>query len=272
MVEPSVSARYIEKAARIVEAADQKGVPLRLMGCIAVKMHSQKWSEFHENAMKRYATDVDLMTLSKSRGKVGEILSGLGYAPVRTTVPQEDRVIFVDSEGMHVDVFFDRLSMCHVIDFRDRLEVDSPTISLSDILLEKVQIVQINEKDIKDVIVLLREHDVGNEEKETINGDYIAKLLAKDWGFCYTATTNLRLIRDRLLEEGYTSILRDEDVNDVRVKIDKLLEMIENEPKSLAWKMRARTGTKKKWYQDVEEVQLRGDFEKELEKLLKGEQ
>jgi len=269
-VEEGPSSKYIEKALLIIGEAEKKGVPMKLMGCVAVKLHSGAWSQFHENVMERHATDLDFMTLSKHRGKVIEVLQSLGYGSMRTTTPQEDRLIYVDRDNMHVDIFFDKLSMCHVIDFRNRLEVDPRTISLSDILLEKLQIVKINEKDIKDVMILLREHEVGTQEDETINGEYVAKLFADDWGFYYTATTNLKLIRDRLNEKEYRNIFKEEDVADVRKKIDKLLDMIEKEPKSLAWKMRARTGPKKKWYQEVEEVQVGGEFEKELAKLLKG--
>jgi hypothetical protein len=243
---------------------------MKLMGCIAVKLHSGTWSQFHENVMKRQATDLDFMTLSKYRGKVIEVLQSLGYSPMRTTTPQEDRLIYVDKENMHVDIFFDKLSMCHVIDFRSRLDIDPHTISLTDILLEKLQIVKINEKDIKDVMILLREHEVGTKENETINGEHVAKLFADDWGFYYTATTNLKLIRDRLDEKEYKNIFKEEDAADMKNKIDILLDMIEKEPKSLTWKMRARTGPKKKWYQEVEEVQVGGEFEKELAKILKG--
>lgn len=263
------SDKYTE-ALRIIAVAEKKGVPLKLIGGMAVKLHSGRWGQFLEAVMQRYPADLDFMTLSKFRVGTIEILQGLGYAPMRTIMPQADRIILVDKHDMHVDVFFDKLTMCHVIDFRDRLEIDSQTISLSDILLSKLQIVKINEKDIKDVMILLREHDVGNQENETINGVYISKLFANDWGFHHTATTNLRLVRDRLKDNHYKSIFKEEDVTDMRNKIDELLDMIEKEPKSMAWKIRARSGPKKKWYQDVEEVRVGGEFEKELAKLLKG--
>lgn len=264
------SQKYVEKALQIAEIAEKSAIPMKLMGCIAVKIHCPNWSEFHEHTMQRHATDLDFMTLSKYRGKVESMLGSLGYHPMRTTTPREDRLIYLDNDDMHVDVFFDKLSMCHTIDFKNRLQIDHQTISLSDIVLEKLQIVKINEKDIKDVMILLREHAIGSDENETINGDYIAKLFSNDWGFYYTATNNLKLIKEKLNENNYRTIFKEEDIKDIANKIDKLLNVIENEPKSTSWKVRARTGTKKKWYQDVEEVQVGGEFESELAKLLKG--
>jgi len=140
--------------------------------------------------------------------------------------------------------------MSHTIDFRGRLEVDYPTISLADILLEKMQIHRINEKDVKDSIVLIRAHGLGDTDKESINEAYIAKLLSGDWGFHHTVTNNLN--KTKLLLQDYN--IPPPDQEDVVSKIDRLLTRIENEPKSSKFKMRARIGEKKKWYNDVDET------------------
>jgi hypothetical protein len=141
--------------------------------------------------------------------------------------------------------------MCHTLDFKNRLELDSPTITLSDLLLQKVQIVKINEKDIKDTMILLREHEIAETEKENVNSDYIAKLLSDNWGFWYTATTNLRKVQEFLSQY---EALNKADREDIDSKIDKLLKTLESEPKSLTWKIRAKIGTSKRWYTEVEEL------------------
>ena len=64
--------------------------------------------------------------------------------------------------GLNVDVFADELYFCHRIPFKDRLDLDSPTICTTDLLLEKMQIVEINLKDFKDTIVLMLEHPLSN--------------------------------------------------------------------------------------------------------------
>jgi len=143
------------------------------------------------------------------------------------------------------------LEMCHIIDFKNRLEMDSPTISLSDLFLQKAQICKINEKDIKDMIILFREHEVGETEKEAVNLNYIAKLLSDDWGFWYTVTLNLEKVKGFLAD--YKN-LTEEDKADVSAKIEKTLKAINDEPKTLKWKMRAKIGTKKRWYTEVEEL------------------
>ena len=153
----------------------------------------------------------------------------------------------------HVDIFFDKLNMCHVVSWEKvRLEIDSPTLSLADLMLEKLQIVHINEKDVIDVMMLLREHEVGNHDKEVVNGAYISQIMAKDWGFYYTSTSNLKNVKSHL---GNYDVLSLSDREVISGRIDNLLDMIEKEPKSVGWKLRAKIGTKKQWYNDVEEVE-----------------
>ena len=129
-----------------------------------------------------------------------------------------------------------------------------------------MQIVKINEKDIKDTIVLLLEHEIGDSDGETINSKYIAKLLSKDWGFYYTVTTNLNKVRSFL--DRY-EVLTSEQKSNASDKIDKLLEAVEKEPKSLGWKLRAKVGPAKKWYTEVEEVE-RAEHLREPGKGVKG--
>ena len=163
------------------------------------------------------------------------------------------RIFTHPSNGIHIDVFLDELSMCHKIPFRNRLEVDSPTIPLAELVLEKTQIVHLNEKDIKDMLILLAAHQVGDNDRDTINGKYIAGLLSKDWGFYYTNKLNLARIRKGL--DVYSQPFSAEDVKHIGERLDLLEKMIEDAPKSIGWKARAAIGPKVKWYNDVDEVE-----------------
>jgi hypothetical protein len=163
------------------------------------------------------------------------------------------RQIFNDKDGNKaIDVFLGKLEMCHVIDFDGRLEVDSPTVPLAELLLQKLQIVQINEKDIQDAIILLLEHDIGENDKEQVNANQIAKTLANEWGFCYSVTTNFGKVKEFANKHD---ALSSEDKMLVTQRIDKLNKIVEEMPKSLAWKLRAKAGSTVKWYNVVEEVE-----------------
>ncbi|MEM2997591.1 MAG: hypothetical protein QW542_01430 [Thermoproteota archaeon] len=243
---------FLEEAKRIVAEAEKRGVTLRVMGAVAVAIHSPKYSSLFKS-LKRELTDLDFMALKKQKNAVFNVLKDLGYAMDRSSqyiMTISQRYILYNPQGLHVDIFFDKLDMCHTIEFTDRLNVDFPTIPLAELLLEKTQIVRINEKDVKDCLILIREHEITDDDKG-VNARYISKLLAEDWGFYYTVTTNLKRIRD--LAEKYPA-LKTSDVEDVRQKIDRLLTTIESEPKTVKWKIRAKIGPKQKWYKEVEEV------------------
>ncbi|MBS7658529.1 MAG: hypothetical protein QXL69_05085 [Candidatus Bathyarchaeia archaeon] len=245
----------IDEAIKIAELGESKGIPLRLMGALAIYVHCSNEAKALHEALSRQFTDIDFMT-TVDREKVKKFFLEIGYKPRERfmAIMAETRHIYEKPElGIHVDVFFNELDMCHKIDFRKRLLIDYPTISLADLLLEKLQIVEINEKDVKDVIVLLNDHKIGDEDnKETINAEYIADLLSKDWGFYYTVTTNLNKIKD--LINSYSQVLTQDKIADVKTKIDTILDKIEKKPKTMSWKMRAKVGTKVKWYKEVEEI------------------
>ncbi|MFX1561305.1 MAG: hypothetical protein ACFFBL_12015, partial [Promethearchaeota archaeon] len=145
--------------------------------------------------------------------------------------------------------FLDRLEMCHKIEYKKRLEIDSPTVPLAELLLQKMQIVKISEKDIIDTTMLLLAHDLGESDADTINAKHIADILSKEWGFYYTVTTNLKKVASLMRE---FDVLEEKDKDIVGNRIDKLLKILDDKPKSRSWKMRARVGTSKKWYKDVD--------------------
>ncbi len=208
---------------------------------------------FHKS-MDRELSDLDFVTYQKHEKKIVSLLGEMGYAFDRSSqflMTISQRYILRDRvNNRSLDMFFDKLDFCHTIDFRKRLEVDYPTISLADLLLEKLQIVSIETKDLKDAIILLREHPVGDGDKEMVNAEYIAKLLANDWGFWYTFTTNLSKMQEYLPE---LTVLPQDDHEKIGARIRELQDHIENEPKSMGWKMRARVGTKRQWYKTVDE-------------------
>ncbi|MEM2122479.1 MAG: hypothetical protein QXE79_02470, partial [Candidatus Bathyarchaeia archaeon] len=209
-------------------------------------------------------TDIDLIAYGKERHKVRALMEddlGFHISPQMLLMHGRERLIYSHPQGLyHVDVFFDKLKFSHEIDFGDnprkgRLSLDYPTIPLAELLLEKLQIHNIAEKDIKDILVLLRAHRLAEkDEDEALNVRRISQILADDWGFWYDAVQNLRKVKEfmeKYLEEG---LISEEDIRDVSFKVDELLHHIDAEPKTANWMKRMREGLDKKWWRDVEEV------------------
>jgi len=243
-------ADFVEEASRIVSLAKEKGLILRLLGAVAVRIHCPDYAWLHKELGREFS-DLDLVGYVSQGSKISRFFEEIGYEKrlLRPSYGKEMRQIYVDNVNNRlVDVFLDKLIMCHTIDFKNRLEIDYPTVPLAELLLTKLQIVKFTDKDLKDVVILLREHDVGESDKEMINIELIAKIMSNDWGFYYTATTNLKKILELI---PTLSELKREDREDIEAKIKEMLDRIEKRPKSFKWKMRAKIGTKKKWYNEV---------------------
>lgn len=257
MEKRSALSDFFNDALMIIEAARQKGIELRLMGATAIYYRCPN-SGHLTDAMNRPLTDLDFMTLSKYVRHIPDLFSSLGFEGNErvNALYGLRRQIYTDPKnGRHVDIFVDKLTFCHEVDLTRRLETNPITLTLADLLLEKMQIVKIGEKDVKDTIVLFREHELSNSDDGSINMSYIAQLLADDWGFYHTVTTNLKKARDYA---DALSMLNPQERQLVKSRIDALLGAIEREGKSFKWRMRARAGTKIKWYTDAEDVENRG--------------
>jgi hypothetical protein len=166
-------------------------------------------------------------------------------------------LIFEDEKNQRVvDLFLDVFRMCHTLHLGDRLALDDYTIPISDLLLTKLQVVEINEKDIRDLLAILKDHDAAHQiasgEREVIDAGYIANLCADDWGLCKTISLTLR----KLLTFLPKYELEPEAKQILETRINKLLHAIEAVPKSFKWKLRDKVGEKKRWY-DLPEVPIR---------------
>lgn len=245
--------KFENELKRILKTSEEKGILMRVIGSLAFQMHCPQFGHL-QAAMGRAYTDIDFGAYRKQSKQITDMMTLLGYTENREVfiVSEGERAIFDKPEaGLHVDVFYEKLDFCHAIYWKDRLEVDSPTIPLAELLLEKMQIVQINEKDIIDTIMLLLEHPLGDSDHEVINMKRVASICAADWGFWRTVTMNLEKVR--ALAHHYPQ-LTDEQKAEVEKQVGDALARMEAEPKTMGWKLRARVGDRVKWYKDVDEV------------------
>jgi hypothetical protein len=246
-------AEFEAEADRLLTLAREDGVVLRLLGAVAFARRCPNHAYLRERLGRHY-TDIDFAAYGRDADRVRELMTDAGY--------REDPHVYVASEGtrivaehpgigMHVDVFLDKLEFCHTVPWKDRLELDPDTIPLAEMLMQKMQIVEINEKDLIDTITLLLEFPIGDSDGDTINIDRIAAVCARDWGWWRTLTMNLDKVRR--MAEHYEELTADEKRR-VSDQVQAALDRIEAEPKSTGWKLRARIGDRKRWYRDVSEL------------------
>ncbi len=250
----NINPGFIEEAQRIVRAAASEAIPLRLLGALAFSLHCPKFS-YMQQMLGRSFSDIDFASYRKFASKISRLFAELGYQEDLkvTMLFGANRMLFIDNSAnkRHCDVFLDKLAFCHDIPFNGRLEADEVTVPIAELLLEKMQIVKLDEKDVIDSMMLLREHPVGDSDEETINASRIAYLCGRDWGLWKTITTNLQRLEKAT---AGAEKLEQEDRDDIVSKIRILLERVNAQPKTAGWMVRARIGEKRKWYRDVEEL------------------
>lgn len=202
--------------------------------------------------LRRVPQDIDLVT-ERGRGKaLSSLMVELGYEPDRrfNGINAGRRGLYHDHAAeRQVDIFLGSFEMCHQLPIGARLELEDTTLPLAELLMTKLQIVKLNEKDVRDILLLLT-HPVGDTDAETINGRYIAKLYAEDWGLWRTCTRTIERVQADL--PHHVSAPDDRLVMTERLKT--LTQLIADTPKSRGWRLRDRIGERRRWYQDPEEV------------------
>lgn len=238
----------LSEATHIIDFAESKNVTLRLIGAIAIRIHS----ETARKQMARKLTDLDYIGLGKDRKKIEELFKELEYVPdwpfntLHPTRLKFDKVTSGKSKNISVDVWLDSFEMCHKFDFTDRLHLDKPTVPITDLLMTKLQIIQLNEKDVKDIFSLFLDHELGesDNDRECINVKYMQEICGRDWGVYKTFTTNINKISSLL--DSFS--IPDDERNNVKLKLSKLDAELKRCPKNLSWKLRAIVGERMTWY------------------------
>jgi hypothetical protein len=258
----------LDDAVRIVNQAQEAGLTVRLLGAMAVKIQAGTHADLFYKLNRlgsegKTFTDIDLVAYSRQRSKLHKFLQdALRYKLDQYAILMHgrDRTILHHPEGKYsIDVFFDRLSYSHEIDFgsdpdNGRLSLDPVTISPTDLVLEKIQIHEINEKDIKDLVTLFASCQNSDQEgRGRVNRKHIGQLLANDWGFWHDANLNLDKVTHFACKYKDEGKLDTERLGIILTRIEELKKTIEETPKTKQWKKREKDGTRKKWWNDVEE-------------------
>jgi hypothetical protein len=257
-----ISASIPGEAVRLVEAAARSGATIRVTGSVAVHLRCGRHRSLMPALGRRPFYDIDFWGRDREHRQLEEFFAGQGYLldPAARGLREWGikRQIYAHPEtGIKVDVFLDKLVMAHTIDFTDRLGSAGPSIGLADLVLSKLQIHEITSNDLIDLTVLFGEHAIGEhgaggpgDADELIDLARLRALLCDNWGFWYTATGNL----DRLAESADAAPLPEEVRQRVLARTAQLRGDLTESPKSRRWRLRAKVGNRKRWYETVEEV------------------
>ena len=262
--------RIMAEALAIVDAAREQGVTLRITGGLAIRRYCSDL-----DFMDREYSDIDVVGLSSQFRDLQQIFAGLGYAENRyvTQATEAEQLQFVKTEALaqaqptgagsaaqpadtplvdHVDVFLDVMRMDHDVDVQERLDLDDYAISPVDAMIAKLQIGKINQKDVHDVIALLKDVSLSETEgRPSIDVVYLAEVCSRDWGLYHDITTNLDVVLAMVDDYG----LSEGDLALVCERLASIKESVEDASKPISWRLRARVGERVAWRREVEDTE-----------------
>ncbi len=251
MTEISAETELAGEARRLIDMAGDRGIVLRLLGGLAIQLLTPELPP-----RSRSGQDLDFGSIRSSRKPLTEMLAEEGYVGDRNfnALYGDKQLYFTHAEtGLAIDVMIDRLHMCHTVEFAERATVMPYTLSPTDLLLSKLQIVELNAKDLDDILRLLVSFAVeDSDDPDAIDLRVIRALVGDDWGWWKTISLNLERIR-AALGDG-TAPVPDGGPRDPGEAVQSLSAALEQAPKSRRWKLRDRVGERKRWYELPEET------------------
>ncbi|MFL5827501.1 MAG: hypothetical protein ACJ76V_13330 [Thermoleophilaceae bacterium] len=227
----------------LIDKAAARRTPMRALGGIGIHLRAPQAAP----ALRRDFADVDLAAPRKARRQVTEVMEEAGLRPepeFNALQGARRQIWWMPDETTHVDVFLGEFVMCHRLNLDERFGVDHPALPAADLLLMKLQVVELNRKDVTDTAALLATHELGEEDENGfINRHRVVDVLSTDWGFYTTATDNLekipRLVADMDAEVG----------RQVAETAGRIRQEVEEAPKSRGFKLRSRVGRRVRWYE-----------------------
>jgi hypothetical protein len=230
------------EARRLLREIDRAGLDARLIGGMAIRLLAG--DRLHP-AFERPIQDLDFVVAKRHRRELDALVVASGYAPEEqfNALNGARRLLYRDDRhGRQIDVFVETFAMCHVLPLAERLRARPHTLPATDVLMTKLQIVELNAKDRGDLYALLYGSDVELER--------ITALTSNDWGLQHTFELNVARLRD-----GLASLPLEPDERTVLGRrIDAIAAAMDAAPKSRKWKLRAKVGERKRWYDEPEEV------------------
>lgn len=250
MAELTFLDRLDDECAELLRATGERGLSVRLLGGMAIR--TLLGDRLHPS-FRRPVNDIDVITKRKDARALEELLAQRGWAPETSfnALNGARRLLFHDPHSTaQVDVFVGAFEMCHTLPLADRMDEFEPTLPATELLTTKLQIVALNAKDRSDLYALLHGCDLADGDHRAIEPGVLGAMAAGDWGLFHTFQLNLAHLRDAIgetaLEAGERDVVLD--------RVGSLLDELERAPKTRGWKLRARIGERKRWYDDPEEV------------------
>jgi hypothetical protein len=228
---------------RLTGLAEGRGVPVRSLGGLGIDLRASGANPL----LRREFADVDVAAPRKARRQVTEAMEEAGLQGEREFNALQGarrQIWWTPDRGTHVDVFLGEFTMCHRLELDGRLDVDHPALPAADLLLMKLQVVELNRKDVTDTAALLTTHGVADDDRPgSINRGRLIDVLSTDWGFYTTATDNLERT------PGLVAEIDPELGRQVAAIASQIRDEVDRAPKSRAFKLRAKVGRRKRWYE-----------------------
>ena len=252
----------IEDFKELITRAREEGIFLKSFGSAGIILFVLENKllppeEIHYLYANRKIKDLDLVGYGKQRSKIQKYFENkigfIGDFHVNRLHGRKRHIYYHPENKYQVDVFFDKLEFNQDIEVKGLLEKPGLSLELPYLLLTKLQIHQPTAGDLMDIAFLLSICDKNSGCMDDVK-KALKDYLKDNWGFWYSSYLNI----DRTIE-GISSkkiSLTEKLVEKALENLGYIKKYLDEMEKGKKWHKRAKIGTKKPWYREIEEPRL----------------
>lgn len=248
MMHAASAGRLLHEGRQLFVDAQGRSIDLRLMGGVGIRL---LLGDRFDASFERSYRDLDILIRRRQRRDVEKLLMARGWEPSTAfnALSGGRRLLFEDpASDAQIDVFVESFEMCHTLPLAESLDRPGPSLPATDLLMSKLQIIELNPKDRSDCYAILQACQIADGDHHALEPTRLTNLTSTDWGLQHTFEINLQRLRDGLDAAPAA------DSTKITTALDSLTQAMEQAPKTRGWKLRARIGERKRWYEEPEEV------------------
>lgn len=234
----------------VVSRLGRVGVNGRLFGGVAIEMVAPWRTIFGSDRPQK---DLDLVIAFSDLPVALEELRAAGWLIDRRSV------MLNGARGVHaalaetrvrMDVFTDPLRFNQTIVIGERLRFPGITLSATDLLLTKLQVVNATDRDVRDMAAMLAILPLSPASGHgQVDVSRIEQACSMSWGFHHGACLNLCRVGDLLAGDEKLPLGPRTQATEAARRLERA---IEGSAKGVGWKIRAWLGPRLPWYDHVD--------------------
>lgn len=247
---PTSLQSLLDVAVSVINTLAARRIVARLFGGLSIEVIAP-WKDIF--GIDRPVKDIDIIVPRSSMITAMDVLSIDGWKMNGRNQRINSGILVCaidNTSGTRLDMYADPVILNQTLYFGQRLRILEKTLTPVDLLISKLQIVNITDRDLDDICALAGGCQVAAvDSPSTLNAERLKIICSNSWALQYTSIGNLDAAERRA---GTHRDIQEERLARILQNVSLLRNICTDCPKSWTWRLRAKIGPLLPWYEQID--------------------